>query len=116
MTRKIGRKLGNCDVQKPKNVPRKKQVTVSKSAETPKRMIPEKFNGLAKLEMNVVRAVSMEGVRIEVSLNWNEEWEVRQMCTTLSKSLAVNGEERSITVSREQGSREAKSFHFTKGR
>lgn len=116
MTRKIGRKLGDCGVQKPKNVPRKKQVTVSKSAETPKRMIPEKFNGLAKLEMNVVRAVSMEGVRIEASLNWTEEWEVRQMCTTLSKSLAVNGEERSITVSREQGSREAKSFHFTKGR
>lgn len=55
MTRKIGRKLGDCGVQKPKNVPRKKQVTVSKSAETPKRMIPEKFNGLAKLEMNVVR-------------------------------------------------------------
>lgn len=73
-------------------------------------MIPEKFNGFAKLEMNVVRAVSMEGVRIEASLNWTKEWEVRQRCTTLSKSLAVNEEERCIPVSREQGSRGQNPF------
>lgn len=77
-------------------------------------MIPEIFNGLAKLETNIVRTVSIEGVGIEASLNWTEEWEVRQICTTLSKSLVMNREERSMSASKEQGACEAKSFHSPK--
>lgn len=114
MTREIGRKPGDCGVQKPNRVPREKQVIISKSADAPKRMIPEKFIGFAKLETNIVRTVSTEGVGIEASLNWTEECEVRQICTTLSKSLVMNREERSMSA--RTGSLRGKVLSFTKGR
>lgn len=43
----------------------------------------KKIEYFAKLKINVVRAVSMEGVGTETSLNRTEEWELRQIGTTL---------------------------------
>lgn len=55
MTKKKGRKPGDCGIQKPKSVSRREWATVSTAAETPNRMLSEKFNGFAKVETNVVR-------------------------------------------------------------